>query len=82
LITSQVLDGSGEHPRLLHLIGVNRESERDADRCFVVPMPESYEVRGSFLTPPTVVAIDKHYGEGMSNNSPWTNGLVCSRQAN
>ena len=48
LITSQNLDGSGpsvDHPRLLHLVGINSDGgQTNNDPDFVVPMPESYEV--------------------------------------
>ncbi|KIM36922.1 hypothetical protein M413DRAFT_448840 [Hebeloma cylindrosporum] len=37
----KIPDGSGEEPRLLHLIGIDERGGKD--KRFVVPMPESYE---------------------------------------
>jgi len=43
-IISQNLEGSGDHPRLLRLVGIDYLGKMVDDCDFVVPMPESYEV--------------------------------------
>jgi len=48
LMISQNPDGSGDHPRLLHLVGIDPQGEIDKEHIFVIAVPESYQVRGSF----------------------------------
>jgi len=48
LMTSQNLDGSGDHPMLLHLVGIYPQGEIDKEHIFVVAIPKPYQVRDSF----------------------------------